>query len=392
MNGLLFFLFAVLMALPAVLTLAFAFQALGMVLKRPRPIVFSSTRPRLAVIVPAHDEAEGITATVRHLRQQIGDDDLLLVVADNCSDDTARLAKEAGAEVLTRIDDKRGKGYALAYGLATLSSLAHDVVVFVDADCRVEAGGLERLARACSTTGMPVQARYMMKALPGQSRLAEFFWRIRNDFRPEGYARLGLPCPLFGSGMALPVSMARPHLFATGHITEDLLIGMRCALEGAAPRFMRSVTITSTFVAHRPGEDQQRRRWIHGHLDVIRSSALPLLGAGLRRGDLRLLALAFDVMTPPLSLLAALHAAAAGFAALVFLTMGEPTALIMTAAGLAVFSLALFSAWWICGRDILQGREWAGLPRHFGKVLRSVSAFIGGRRSSWIRADRSRGA
>jgi glycosyltransferase involved in cell wall biosynthesis len=379
-------------ALPTLLTLAFAMQALGMIFKRSRQLVLTSERPRIAVMVPAHDEAQGIAATVKHLRQNLEKDDLLLVIADNCSDDTAALAKASGAQVLMRIDDRRGKGYALAHGLETLSSLAHDVVIFIDADCRVEAGGLDRLARACHAADAPIQARYMMIAQPGQSRLAEFFWRIRNDFRPEGYARFGLPCPLFGSGMALPVTMAKPHLFATGHVTEDLLIGIRSALARAAPHFMREVTVTSAFAWNSRGEDQQRRRWIHGHLDVIRSSVLPLLRAGLRTRNGKLFAMGLDVLTPPLSMLAAAHGAAFGLAGLYAFATGQTGLLTIASAGFVMFMASMLAAWWISGRDLVGKRELLDVPRHLRSVLRSVLAFLSGNRSGWVRADRSRGA
>src|SRR5262245_51268278 len=57
-------------------------------------------RPSVAILIPAHDEALGIAATLRSLTAQLETGDRLLVVADNCSDDTARVAAEGGAEVL----------------------------------------------------------------------------------------------------------------------------------------------------------------------------------------------------------------------------------------------------------------------------------------------------
>ena len=79
---------------------------------------------------------------------QLEPGDRLLVVADNCTDHTAAVARAAGAEVLERRDaERRGKGYALAAGVDTLRAGPPDVVVIVDADCRPAAGAIDRLVR-----------------------------------------------------------------------------------------------------------------------------------------------------------------------------------------------------------------------------------------------------
>src|ERR1700716_1588078 len=57
-------------------------------------------RRRLAVLVPAHDEASIIEGTIRSIVPQLNESDRLLVVADNCADDTAAVARSAGAEVV----------------------------------------------------------------------------------------------------------------------------------------------------------------------------------------------------------------------------------------------------------------------------------------------------
>ena len=81
------------------------------------------TRPQVAVLVPAHDEASIIGATLASLVPQLQAGDRLLVVADNCSDDTARRAEEGGAEVIVRQDAlRRGKGYALDFGMRHLAA------------------------------------------------------------------------------------------------------------------------------------------------------------------------------------------------------------------------------------------------------------------------------
>jgi len=160
-------------------------------------LVTNGSRPRIAVLVPAHDEETTIAATVAALRADLAETDRLLVVADNCSDGTAKAAAAAGAEIVERHDPSRhGKGYALAFGVEHLSKLPPDVVVIVDADCRVSANGLEQLARVAAQTGRPIQAEYLLTLPPkpdARSALSGLAFLVRNLVRPRGLHRLGLP-------------------------------------------------------------------------------------------------------------------------------------------------------------------------------------------------------
>src|SRR6202022_1074761 len=74
-------------------------------------------RPPVVLLVPAHNESSGLLPTLANIQSQLLPGDRLLVVADNCSDDTATLAKAGGAEGIERNDPtRRGKGYAMAWG------------------------------------------------------------------------------------------------------------------------------------------------------------------------------------------------------------------------------------------------------------------------------------
>ena len=147
-------------------------------------------RQPIAVLVPAHNEGSGLLPTLANIQCQLLPGDRLLVVADNCSDDTAAVARRKGAEVVERIDRTRlGKGFALDCGIRHLSSNPPEIVVIVDADCRLADGALDYLALACTTTGRPAQALYLMNA-PIDSQInhqvAEFSWRVKNWLRPLG--------------------------------------------------------------------------------------------------------------------------------------------------------------------------------------------------------------
>lgn len=373
-------------------TTVLALQAAAALALRDRHFPSAATRPHTAVLVPAHNEAAAIAATVTDLTSQMAPGDRLLVVADNCSDQTATLALQAGAEVVVRTDpDRRGKGFALERGLNHLSTDPPDIVLFLDADCRLSSGGLEALARACAGVGGPVQCLDLMQVNPangGQSRLPEFFWRIRNDLRPTGFARLGLPCQLFGTGMALPWSAIEFADFATSHIAEDLLIGVRCAKKGRPARFLRSVRALSYFPVTAHGSALQRRRWLHGHLLIALREAPRLFAAAVKHRSLALAALAVDLLIPPLALLGfavgGIFALTLGFALLAGSWI--PAGL----AGLAGLQYTAFltGAWWYCGRDLIGRAELAEAPHHARRVLQAATDFFVGARSGWVRAER----
>ena len=102
-------------------------------LRRPKAPALDGSTPRTTVIIPAHNEEGGIAATVAAIKPSGVD---ILVVADNCTDATAKRAREAGATAVERHDaTARGKGYALAFGREALRRDPPDVVIILDADC-----------------------------------------------------------------------------------------------------------------------------------------------------------------------------------------------------------------------------------------------------------------
>ena len=139
---------------------------------------------RIAVLIPAHNEGAGLQATLDDVKPQLGPGDRLVVVADNCSDDTASVATERGAEVAVRNDLTRiGKGYALDWGIKYLATEPPDIVIVIDADCRVAHGTIARLAGACEQRQVPVQSLDLMTAPAGSAinyQVAEFAWRVKN--------------------------------------------------------------------------------------------------------------------------------------------------------------------------------------------------------------------
>ena len=137
---------------PTAASLAYLLTLLAAARRRTPPPPAPGT-PRVTVLIPAHDEGAGVRATVASVRALDWPAERLdvVVIADNCTDDTAAQAAAAGARVLERdAPDARGKGRALAWAVERLAAAGPppDAVVVVDADCTVEPGLLRAFAAA----------------------------------------------------------------------------------------------------------------------------------------------------------------------------------------------------------------------------------------------------
>ena len=352
-------------------------------------------RQQICVLVPAHNESIGLRATLDDITAQLQPTDRLLVVADNCVDDTAAIARAAGATVIERHEPTRvGKGYALDYGLKTLNRDPPGIVIVIDADCRLGPGTIECLALTCASTNRPAQALDLMTAPDEFSvnyRVAEFAWRVKNWARPLGLSALGLPCQLMGTGMAFPWEVIRSANLASGSIVEDLKLGLDLTEQGAGPLFCPSAVVKSQFPISAEGAKTQRKRWEEGHVRMIFAKFSSYLFSAITRRNLGLLALTLDLAVPPLSLLIMLLAIVFFFAALASFFGIPVSALIISGVCLATLGSTVFLSWLKWGRDVLPPSEmvsvvsylFAKLPLYHRILSRSVDP-------QWIRTDRKK--
>lgn len=364
--------------------------------QRERSPCFHGDFPRrVAVIVPAHNESMELVSTLEDIKAQLNPADRLLVVADNCSDDTAAVAAAAGAEVVERQDPtKIGKGYALDRGLRYLSQDPPEIVVMIDADCRLTDGAIERLAATCAMTHRPVQALYLMTAPIGSRvshQVAEFAFRVKNWVRPLGLQALGLPCQLAGTGMVFPWDVICSVDLASGSIVEDLKLGLDLAAAGHPPLFCPSARISSEFATTIQGADVQRTRWERGHVGTILANGPRLLFMAVARGNLGLLALTLDMAVPPLSLLTLTLVLMVSISGVALLLGLSSMALTISTACLSGFVLAVFVSWLKYGREVLSDRAILSIPLYILWKFRLYRQIRFGKVSAqWIRTNRAK--
>jgi cellulose synthase/poly-beta-1,6-N-acetylglucosamine synthase-like glycosyltransferase len=349
-------------------------------------------RPRLAVLMPAHDEASIIATSLRSVMPQLAGRDRMLVVADNCSDETQQIADSEGAEVILRTDIvRRGKGFALDFGVRHLEQDPPDIVIIVDADCLVTAGTIDKLARLSAQTHRPVQALYLMRAAADASlnlRIAEFAFLVKNQVRPAGLYRLGLPCHLMGTGMAFPWACISSAPLATGHIVEDLKLGIELARRGDFPLFCAEALVTSKFAASSEGSQSQRTRWEHGHIGVILSDAPRLFLDAVLKFDIRLTSMALDLAVPPLSLLTLANVVAWIASGVLFVSTKVAIPLIIATMSLSLLTVSVFVSWGRYGRHVISLAD-LGMAMYYAIMKIPLYArFLVTRQMDWVRSKR----
>lgn len=266
----------------------------------------------LVAVIPAHDEAGGIAATVASLlaADYPADKRRVLVIADNCSDDTADRALAAGATVIERIDDQlRGKGYAL--GVAFDHVLADETVegaLVIDADTLVAANLWRAMSHRLRAGQGAVQAanRVRNRDVNWRTRLLAIALAMINGVRCMGRERLSLSVGLKGNGMAFSreVLLAHPHR-AVG-LVEDVEQAMALGLGGVRVAYAAETWIASESPVTAQSAVSQRRRWEGGRAQLIRTLFPRVLRAAFARRSLVLADLALELLIPPLSYPAAL--------------------------------------------------------------------------------------
>jgi cellulose synthase/poly-beta-1,6-N-acetylglucosamine synthase-like glycosyltransferase len=355
----------------------------------------SGLAPRFAVLIPAHDEESGILATLAAAAQQLSAADRILVVADNCTDDTAAVARAFGATVAERFDPAfRGKGYALDFGLRALRDDPPEVVIVLDADCLVGPMALERIASLAHRLGSPVQASYEMSppAMSGvRDRISAFAWRVRNWSRPLGMHRWGFPCQLMGSGMAFPWKLISSIELATGHLAEDMQMGLDLCRLGHAPVFCPSATVASRFPEDGEGARIQKTRWEHGHLAMIAGTVPRLFVQSLSQLNGNLALMALDLCVPPLSLQILISCVVTLAMLPIAILTHHFAGLAIAGSGLASLALAVAAAWFAHGRMIVSFQD---LLRSIGYIAWKIPVYlklVSSRQIEWIRTKRGAG-
>lgn len=217
----------------------------------------------LTVLIPAHDEAAGLPRTLRSLAdaEYPASHRRVLVVADNCTDATAEVAKLHGAECVVRTDPaRRGKGYALAFGIPHAMA-GSDAVVVLDADCTVSRDLLRRMSDALRSADAVQVAVVSGNATASPAGYVAAVGSAIDNTVSAGADRLGGRVPLRGSGMGFRRGLLERHPWGGFGLTEDAEYSAALARSGVRVRFVPDAEVRCEAPADGSAFAVQRKRW-----------------------------------------------------------------------------------------------------------------------------------
>jgi 1,2-diacylglycerol 3-beta-glucosyltransferase len=242
-----------------------------------------------AIIIPAHNEEQAIADVLRSCAalDYPADKHHVYVLADNCSDRTAEVARTCGATCLERTNARQtGKGQALEWAFEQILPLGHDAVVVLDADCTIEPHALRVFDRCLQEGDKVLQANYVLSnpdasaisyvARVGNLLEYEFFYAPKSD--------LGLAVMLVGTGMVFHRSILLEHPWRAHSLVEDAEYTLMLARHGIRVRFVANVGVLQAGAERAEQLAVQRARWAGGTLQLGKRSAIRLIAKGLCTG------------------------------------------------------------------------------------------------------------
>jgi hypothetical protein len=324
-----------------------------------------------AVCIPAHDEAANVGETVTALlAQRYGTDHFAVhVVADNCTDATATIAAQHGAEVHVRTDtDQPGKGAALNWLMGRLPLDRLDAIVIVDADTVADPGFLEALDRALASGARAVQGYYGVRDPEVSAAVGLRYAAIacRHHLRPLARNVLGASSGLYGNGMGFRTDLLSGRSWSN-HLIEDAEFQMELLLSGHRVVYVPDAKLRAEMPSTLEAARTQSERWELGRAQLVRRYVPRLarkMAAGgplPRRAYVDAIA---DQVTPPLSLQALLDVTAVGLSATALLLRPNRRC------GLALAASTMTCI--VLATHVLVGLRLVGAPRSVYRSLRSA--------------------
>lgn len=274
-------------------------------LRNPQAPARQKPRKRFLILVPAHDEEIVIGALVENLLALDYPRELfdIYVIADNCSDNTAGIARSRGARVLEHSyqpGEPKGKPYAIAWALEHIALRKYDGVVFFDADNLVDHNYLSCMNDYLAAGHRLVQC-YLDTKNPTDNWItmayAAAFYYVNRAWQ-VAKMNLGLPVSIGGTGFCVDAKLIREIGWRARTLTEDLEFEMQCLLAGVRGAWCHETRIYDEKPLGFGQSVVQRLRWSRGHWQVYFRYFGPLLKRFLLQGDVGALDGALHLLNP----------------------------------------------------------------------------------------------
>lgn len=287
----------------------FVLSMFGLYRKQENKIL--SPEKSFAVVVAAHNEEQVIGPLVENLFQMDYPRDLfdVFVVADNCTDKTALIARRAGAYVHQRFNNvKKGKGYALEWMFNRLFHMErqYDAVIIFDADNLVKENFLiEMNSKLCQ--GDKIVQCYLDSKNPFDTWVTNAFsiafWLSNRLLQLSRY-NLGLSNVLGGTGMCISTDVLKQMGWGATSLTEDLEFSMKALSHGIKTTWAHDAVVYDEKPLTFAQSWRQRKRWAQGQVDVAGRYLIPLVIKGIRERKIMYIDAAVHLFQPALVMIA----------------------------------------------------------------------------------------
>lgn len=232
---------------------------------------------RFMAIIPAHNEEAVVANLVESLKNQNYNKDLydIYVIADNCTDNTAKVAREAGAIVYERFNaSKKTKGYALDWFLQQKikEDAPYDAFFIFDADNIVDKDFIKNMNKKLCQGEEVVQGYRDIKN-PTDSWItagyAIFYWTMHRFYHLARY-NLGLSPLLNGTGFMVKFDVVKPQGWDTVTLTEDIEFSLKRIIAGKRLGWATDAIVYDEQPVGFKQSWSQRSRWTVGHMQCIK--------------------------------------------------------------------------------------------------------------------------
>lgn len=356
---------------------------------------------RFAIVVPAYNEENSLPRTLRNLLQVNYPQDKfdIVVIADNCTDDTAYVAEREGAHVMVRNNpDKRGKGYALRWCFDKLiennDEYGYDAVVVVDADSIVTSNLLRVMNKYMENGAEVVQGYLTVDAQPDvwTSEIIRIGFTLYNYVRPLARRSIGYPAGLRGNGMCFSMDVLKRVPWDAYSLTEDLEYGIKLLLNDIDIVFAPEAIGFNVVPKDAKNAESQRERWEIGRYPILEKYTGKLLKESFKRKSFKIFDTLIDLVTPPLVNML-IFAFIMSIASLMMWWGGLLESILYFWLWMAIIGLGIFhtllglhaaKAGWTAYRSLFYVPRYALWKVYiYFKVL-----FLKGRTTEWIRTSR----
>lgn len=283
------YLYIIQMALVWILTIFWAYQFIvsicSLIKFKEKPII-EEKENRFMAIIPAHNEEAVVANLVESLKNQNYPKNLydIYVIADNCTDKTAQVAKEAGAIVYERFDEnKKTKGYALQWFLAQKieEDAPYDAFCVFDADNIADKNFLKAMNKKLCQGENVVQGYRDIKNPTDNwitAGYAIFYWTMNRFYHLARY-NLGLSPLLNGTGFMVRFDVIKPTGWDTKTLTEDIEFSLKNIIEGRKLGWATDAVVYDEQPTGFKQSWSQRSRWTVGHIQCMKEYTGMLVAA-----------------------------------------------------------------------------------------------------------------